>query len=185
MAKGKSYKKSKSNSNRGDETKRAQPKESKVQSRICLQSIQPEQMSLTAHRHIKEIMNGKTYMDEDDVTAVLRLTQHLRVFGLLSAAGFTKHTNEQDGRVRDRMPPVWTSLLRELIIENNSSTEFFLVETILNMAEKKPVEYMMLWRRSLIFANHWSFWAKAYKQPKMSPEEKQEVTLSGYTINPL
>ena len=49
--------------------------------------VLPEQMSLNAHEHIQMYLQkySKRKLDKNDLTAVLRLSQHLRVFGLLSA----------------------------------------------------------------------------------------------------
>jgi hypothetical protein len=52
--------------------------------------VQPEQMSLDAYGHIQKYLEicNKAKLDKEDLTAVLRLSQHLRVFGLLSAVGY-------------------------------------------------------------------------------------------------
>ncbi|MFM6912240.1 MAG: hypothetical protein ACKPKW_24370, partial [Dolichospermum sp.] len=79
--------------------------------------VLPEQMSLSAHEHIQRYL--KTYkkqkLDKNDLTAVLRLSQHLRVFGLLSAVGYLNQANAQGGEVRERTVPVWESLLGQMV----------------------------------------------------------------------
>ena len=128
-------------------------------------SVHPEEMSLTAHQHIKQYLDSekcKTLSDED-LTAVLRLSQHLRVFGLLSAAGYVNQSNAQDGKVRERTVPVWLSLLGQMINLKELSREN-LKEAVVELARDQPQEYMAAWRRSLILANHWNFWARAYQE---------------------
>ena len=128
-------------------------------------SVHPEEMSLTAHKHIKEYLASetRTTLSDDDLTAVLRLSQHLRVFGLLSAAGYVNQSNAQDGRVRGRTVPVWLSLLGQMINLEKPSRED-LQEAMVKLARDQPQEYMAAWRRSLILANHWNFWARAYQE---------------------
>ena len=98
------------------------------------QKVKPEHMSLTAHKHIQGYLEQKKKekLDTNDLNAVLRLSQHLRVFGLLSAVGYINQTNEKEdevaqvseaegasnekkGKVRERTVPVWESLLRQLL----------------------------------------------------------------------
>jgi hypothetical protein len=75
--------------------------------------IQPEQMSLMAHDHIQKILKNGT-LTEDDLTAVYRLSQHLRVFGLLSAVGYlNQSTNKTESKIRDQISPVWKPLLAQ------------------------------------------------------------------------
>jgi hypothetical protein len=157
---------------------------------IQRETIQPEEMSLTAHRHIKKCMGTKGYLDKDETTAVQRLSQHLRVFGLLSAAGFVKQTDAQKGvdgesKLRKKTGLVWTSLLGQLIDEEKPLTKEELKNSILNMAEKQPREYMAIWRRSLILANHWNFWAKAYSNSEAQTQTSQEITAGGNVKNSL
>ncbi|MBE9129430.1 hypothetical protein IQ257_27485 [Coleofasciculus sp. LEGE 07092] len=130
-------------------------------------------MSLTAHAHIQTYLNetGKSKLNKDDVTAVLRLAQHLRVFGLLSAVGYLNQSNAQEGKVRERTEPVWKSLLGQLIEPNNPPNAKNLMTNVVEMASQKPSEYMAAWRKSLILANHWNFWARAYQE-----EEKCKKT---------
>jgi hypothetical protein len=122
--------------------------------------INPEQMSLSAHAHIQQY---KKVLEEDDLTAVLRLSQHLRVFGLLSAVGYINQKNDQGGKIRERTVPVWESLLGQLIDEKNPPKRQDLMKEVVQMAKDNPAEYMATWRRSLVLAQHWNFWARAYK----------------------
>ena len=124
--------------------------------------ILPEQMSLSACKHIQTYMRDRTELSKNDLNAVLRLSQHLRVFGLLSATGYINQNNEQEGEVRQRTVPVWLCLLGQLIDEDNPPDRRQLMETVKQMANDSPSEYMMNWRKSLILANHWNFWARAY-----------------------
>ena len=126
--------------------------------------ILPEQMSLSASRHIQNYMGDRTELSKEDLNAVLRLSQHLRVFGLLSATGYINQSNEQEGKVRERTVPVWLALLGQLIDEDNPPNRRQLMETVKQMAQENPSEYMINWRRSLILANHWNFWARAYAE---------------------
>lgn len=126
--------------------------------------MQPEQMSLTAHKHIQTYLNNRPRLSDNDLTAVLRLSQHLRVFGLLSAAGYVNQSNAQSGEVRERTVPVWESLLGQLVNEDNPPNCRTLMEQVVALANNQPGEYMALWRKALILANHWNFWARAYKE---------------------
>jgi len=126
--------------------------------------IQPEQMSLLAHRHIQTYLNNRPGLSDNDLTAVLRLSQHLRVFGLLSAAGYVNQSNAQVGNVRQRTVPVWESLLGQLVDEENPPNRRTLMEQVAALAHDQPNEYMALWRKALVLANHWNFWARAYKE---------------------
>lgn len=130
-------------------------------------SLHPEEMSLTAHQHIKQYLNSeiRDTLSDDDLTAVLRLSQHLRVFGLLSAAGYVNQANAQKGQVRERTVPVWLSLLGQMISLEELTREN-LKEAVVELAKDRPQEYMAAWRRSLILANHWNFWARAYQEKK-------------------
>jgi hypothetical protein len=126
--------------------------------------IQPEQMSLSAHDHIQVYLNGQANISDEDLTAVLRLSQHLRVFGLLSAVGYINQTNDQEGKIRERTVPVWRSLLSQLILSQSSTDSRELMKTVVDMAKQNPTEYMATWRKSLVLTNHWNFWARAYKK---------------------
>lgn len=116
--------------------------------------ILAEEMSLSAHRHIKKYLNGNSHMTEEDLTAVLRLSQHLRVFGLVSATGYVNQSNDQDGKIRQRTVPVWESLLGQLINEKQVPQKEELMEQVVTMANERPAEYMANWRRALVLANH-------------------------------
>lgn len=130
------------------------------------QRVQPEQMSLTAHQHIQKYLNDteKPKLHDKDVTAVLRLAQHLRVFGLLSAVGYLNQCNDQGGKVRERTKPVWKCLLGQLLDQDNPLEAKALMATVVRMAQNEPSRYMATWRRALILVNHWNFWARAYQQ---------------------
>ncbi len=126
--------------------------------------IQPEEMSLLAHGHLKNYLDNRINISDEDLTAVLRLSQHLRVFGLLSAVGYINQTNDQEGRVRERTVPVWRSLLSQLILGESSDNSRTLMDSVVTMANTEPRKYMINWRKSLVLSNHWNFWARAYKR---------------------
>lgn len=128
--------------------------------------VRPEHISLLAHKHIQGYMQEQKSekLTQDDLTAVLRLSQHLRVFGLLSAAGYVNQSNQQSGKVRERTVPVWTALLRQLVNEQDSIPPRELMRIIQEKANQSPNEYLALWRRALILSNHWNFWARAYQE---------------------
>ncbi|KAF3886049.1 MULTISPECIES: hypothetical protein [Nostocales] len=128
--------------------------------------ILPEQISLSAHKHIQTYLRTarKPKIDKNDLTAVLRLSQHLRVFGLLSAVGYVNQSNAQRGEVRDRTVPVWESLLGQMIDEAELPQREQLRERVVQMANEEPQRYLVMWRTSLILANHWNFWARAYQE---------------------
>lgn len=127
-------------------------------------AVQPEQMSLEAHQHIQTYLDKRKTLDKDEVTAILRLSQHLRVFGLLSAVGYLNH-GKDSGEVAKRTKPVWGALLKSLVSEGDSDTDSVdLMKTVKEMAEQKPAVYMATWRKSLILSKHWNFWAKAYQE---------------------
>ncbi len=131
--------------------------------------VQPEQMSLTAHQHIQEYLKAatKANIEKEDLNAVLRLSQHLRVFGLLSAVGYLNQSNSQENNeTRKRTVPVWGLLLGQMlgktINASNALERRELMETVATMARQNPAEYMATWRKSLILAEQWNFWARAY-----------------------
>ncbi|MFM5996507.1 MAG: hypothetical protein ACKPCQ_18120 [Dolichospermum sp.] len=127
--------------------------------------VLPEQMSLFAHEHIQKYLRkyNKQKLDKNDLTAVLRLSQHLRVFGLLSAIGYLNQANAQDNNeVRKRTVPVWELLLGQIVNQAPSKEE--MMTQIVDIARNKPQEYMLMWRKSLLLANHWNFWARAYQE---------------------
>lgn len=123
------------------------------------QPVRPEQMSLEAYQHIQTYLNGREKLNKDEVTSILRLSQHLRVFGLLSAVGYLNH-GKDSGEVAKRTKPVWSTLLNSLIVEDNSD----LMKQVKDMAEDQPTVYMATWRKSLILSKYWNFWAKAYQE---------------------
>jgi hypothetical protein len=128
--------------------------------------VKPEQMSLTAHQHIQGYISspnrGNSGISKEELNAILRLSQHLRVFGLLSAAAYVNQTNAQNGVVRSRILPVWRSLLGQLINSQNPPSEAELRDAIVTMARDEPEQYMATWRKAMILSNHWNFWARAY-----------------------
>lgn len=140
--------------------------------------IQPEQMSLAAHSHIQKILKNGPLTDED-LNAVYRLSQHLRVFGLLSAVGYMNQSaNESEGKVRARVSLVWKPLLAQLLMSGDELlvnkdeiiTPKELMEKVIGYANNRPDIYMLQWRRSLELSQHWNFWARAYKAEKQSAE---------------
>ncbi|MBD2302810.1 MULTISPECIES: hypothetical protein [Nostocales] len=126
--------------------------------------VKPEQMSLTAHQHIQKYLESihNTVISKEELNAILRLSQHLRVFGLLSAAAYVNQTNAQEGKVRSRILPVWKSLLGQLINSETPPSEEELREIVVQMAREEPAKYMVTWRKAMILSNHWNFWARAY-----------------------
>jgi hypothetical protein len=128
--------------------------------------VKPEQMSLIAHQHIQGYIlspnRGNSGISKEELNAILRLSQHLRVFGLLSAAAYVNQTNAQGGVVRSRILPVWKSLLGQLIDPQNPPSEAELRDAIVTMARDEPEKYMATWRKAMILSNHWNFWARAY-----------------------
>ena len=127
-------------------------------------AVKPEQISLSGCQHIQNYLANynKKQLDKNDLNAVLRLSQHLRVFGLLSAVGYINQSNDQEGEVRKRTIPVWSSLLGQLILENKSPNKKQLMETVKEMADKQPSKYMTYWRKAMVLAQHWNFWGRAY-----------------------
>lgn len=140
--------------------------------------VKPEQLSLTAHHQITtclENLDGQNSFSDKDINAVLRLSQHLRIFGLLSAIRYINTSNDQDGNVRERTVPIWRSLLAQLIFENPGTEATALRNQIVNVANQKPEQYMQLWRKSLALANHWNFWARAYKSESPADNQNHEA----------
>jgi homoserine acetyltransferase len=135
---------------------------------LPVSKVKPEQMSLRAHQHIQGYLRqqNRTKLEKNDLNAVLRLSQHLRVFGLLSAAGYVNQSNEQGGKTRERTVPVWESLLGQLINETNPPDKEQIMEQVKKMADKQPAQYMENWRRALMLSNHWNFWARAYAESR-------------------
>jgi hypothetical protein len=130
------------------------------------QRVQPEQISLDAHAHIQLYLKNsqKFYLEQEELNAVLRLSQHLRIFGLLSAVGYINQSNDQEGKVRQRTVPIWQCLLGELIAPDQQLSKKQLMEKIIETTKKSPSEYMAMWRKSLILTHHWNFWARAYSK---------------------
>lgn len=124
--------------------------------------VQPEQMSLTAHQQIITYKGVRSLMEEKDLTAILRLSTHLRVFGLLSAVGYINQSNDQNGEVRQRTVPVWRSLLGQMLMDNSNISGKDLMNHIQTMARENPTEYMVMWRKSLTLSQYWNFWGRAY-----------------------
>ena len=124
--------------------------------------IKPEQMSLAAHSHIQKILSDGGKLTVEDMNAVYRLSQHLRVFGLLSAAGYINQSNKQEGKVRDRIIPVWRGLLAQLLGKDVGIKPESLMELVVKLADATPDMYMLQWRRALELSHHWNFWARAY-----------------------
>lgn len=125
--------------------------------------IKPEQMSLAAHSHIQKILNDDV-LTAEDISAVYRLSQHLRTFGLLSAVGYINQSpNKAEGKVRERTLPIWKSLLAQLLNQAEDTESKKLMDTVINYANNRPEIYMLQWRRSLELSQHWNFWARAYK----------------------
>jgi hypothetical protein len=132
--------------------------------------IQPEQMSLAAHSHIQKILKNGT-LTEEELNAVYRLSQHLRVFGLLSAVGYLNQSaNKSEGKIREKISDVWKPLLAQLLGQNESVDREKLMGIIIKYANTQPDIYMLQWRRSLELSQHWNFWARAYKAEKPSAE---------------
>lgn len=130
-------------------------------------SVKPEGMSLLAYKHIQECLKYTKYKDQtkltkEDVTAILRLAQHLRVFGLLSAVGYLNQAKE--GKVQDRTQPMWLPLLWQLVyLDKPLGKPKELMQAVQQMATNEPRLYMVTWRKALVFSNHWNFWAKAHQ----------------------
>jgi hypothetical protein len=141
-----------------------------------IQSVQPEQLSLDAYDHIQKCLATmkKNTLEQEDLNAVLRLSQHLRVFGLLSAIGYVNQSNDQEGKVRQRTVPIWKCLIEQLfqpeqlktLLKLTAIPESFtakqLMEAMQTIARDEPQNYMSMWRKSLMIANYWNFWARAY-----------------------
>jgi len=90
------------------------------------------------------------------------------VFGLLSSVGYLNQTNDQQGNVRQRTVPVWHSLIGDFLEQSpidlhNAQQRRELMNGTELLARSQPNEYFATWRRSMILAQHWNFWARAYK----------------------
>lgn len=143
--------------------------------------VQPEELSLTAYGHIQcYFTRPNQLLQQEELNAILRLSQHLRVFGLLSAVGYINQQNDQGGQVRERTVPVWRCLLTGLLTTEMTPkqlqeilnipelptqiTNRQLMDAVRIIAQQHPSQYMFLWRKSLVISNHWNFWARAYSQ---------------------
>jgi hypothetical protein len=137
-----------------------------VQFTTGAQQVLPEQMSLIAHQHIQNYLRTyhKNRLDKNDLNSILRLSSHLRVFGLLSAVGYVNQSNAQAGEVRERIVPVWESLLGQMLDETNTLQRHEIMANVIAMTTNQPKQYMATWRRALMLANHWNFWARAYQE---------------------
>lgn len=127
-------------------------------------TVQPESVSLTAHEHIHKYLrqHNQTQLNQEELNAVLRLSQHLRVFGLLSAVGYINQTNDQEGKVRIRTVPVWRCLITGLLELPDNTNKKELMTQVVDLAKNKPSEYLVRWRQAMVMSNHWNFWARAY-----------------------
>jgi hypothetical protein len=131
--------------------------------------VRPEQMSLDAYAHIQTCLHGRESLDKEEVTAILQLSQHLRVFGLLSAVGYLKHARE--GKVKERTQPMWLPLLWCLVYGSQPlGTKDDLLQEVEKRARTESALYMATWRKALTLSQHWNFWARAYQK-----EEKADV----------
>jgi hypothetical protein len=143
-------------------------------------SLQPEQMSLEAYKHIQECLKDKKveHLQKEDVTAVVQLAQHLRVFGLLSAVGYIRHARE--GKIRERIRPMWTPILWRLVCgtkqrptDDQKARQELMNETY-TLSNQDPKGYMVKWRQSLKLSNHWNFWARAYQEEKVDEQRTED-----------
>ena len=135
-------------------------------------SVRPEEMSLKAYGHIQACLNQRSHLSKKEVNAVLLLSQHLRVFGLLSAVGYLNHG--KDGEKKQFIKPMWLPLLWRLVCdEQPQGSEKELMIKVEQMTRNEPPLYMVTWRKSLIWSNYWNFWAKAHQQEE-EPNESTE-----------
>jgi len=139
-------------------------------SAIATPGVRAESLSLDAHSHVQKYLQNhkKSAFSKEDLNATLRLSQHLRIFGLLSAVGYINQSNAQGGKVREQTVPVWGCLLGQLLRQpvdiNQSEDCKRLMEFVIEMSRNQPARYMAMWRKSLILAQHWNFWARAYSE---------------------
>lgn len=142
--------------------------------------LQPEQMSLEAYSHIQECLRDKKVesLKKEEVTAVVQLAQHLRVFGLLSAVGYVRHARE--GKIRDRIRPMWTPLLWRLLCGNKPKPEDDkkarqeLMNVTYTLSTQDQRGYMVKWRQALKLSNHWNFWARAYQEEEADEQRTED-----------
>lgn len=123
--------------------------------------VKPEHSSLQAYAHIQKYLNGNQKLSKNEVTAVLRLSQHLRVFGLLSAVGYLCQAKE--GKIQEKTSPIWKSLLSQMM-DLNDCTKQQLMQQVEQIARENSALYMATWRKALVLSNHWNFWARAYQE---------------------
>ncbi len=119
----------------------------------------PDKLSLDAYNHIQACLNGKNFLEDESITAILRLSQYLRVFGLLAAVGYINQAKE--GKIVERTIPMWLTLLSKCMNREPNKQE--LMQYVTKLARENPKEYMAYWRLSLSLSNYWNFWARAYK----------------------
>ena len=127
--------------------------------------VKPEHSSLQAYAHIQGYLGDRSKLLKEEVNSILRLSQHLRVFGLLSAVGYLNQ-GKDSGEVAKRTKPIWTSLLGQMIDSGRTLTNEELMKEVQKMASGDYRSYMALWRKALVLSNHWNFWAKAHEGEK-------------------
>ncbi|MBE9242216.1 hypothetical protein [Synechocystis salina] len=121
------------------------------------------EISLKAYDHIQSYLNNRqqAQISQEDLNAILRLSQHLRVFGLLSAVGYINQQNSQEGQIRTRTVPVWTSLLNQLLCPDQQLNRQQLMALVIDLQRNQPAQYLSQWRQSMTLSKHWNFWARA------------------------
>ncbi|OKH15956.1 hypothetical protein [[Limnothrix rosea] IAM M-220] len=121
------------------------------------------EMSLKAYDHIQGYLTDRhqATINQEDLNAILRLSQHLRVFGLLSAVGYINQQNAQGGQVRERTVPSWKSLLVQQLELNQGTTATALMAHVIELQRNQPAQYLAQWRQSMVMSKHWNFWARA------------------------
>lgn len=149
-----------------------------------LKPLQPEQISLEAYSHIQECLKDKQAknLEKEDVTAVIQLSQHLRVFGLLSAVGYIRHARE--GEIRKRIRPIWTPLLWRLVCgqkarpNDDKQTRQELMDATYTLSTQNQKGYMVIWRQALQLSNHWNFWARAYQKEDTDEQRTEDGNIT-------
>ncbi|MEB3189941.1 MAG: hypothetical protein VKL42_06320 [Snowella sp.] len=121
------------------------------------------EMSLKAYDHIQGYLTNRqqVQISQEDLNAILRLSQHLRVFGLLSAVGYINQQNAQEGQIRTRTVPVWNSLLGQLLSPDQPLSKQELMQLVIDLQRNQPARYLAQWRQSMTMSKHWNFWARA------------------------
>jgi hypothetical protein len=159
---------------------------------IPAQRVQPEQMSLLAYQHIQTYLDGqsKSMLPKDEVTAVLRLSQHLRLFGLLSAVGYINQLEKsgdddarsgQSDKVRRRTIQVWESLLGQFLrqfLDTQELSRQEMMKQVADLTKNHSRQYLAAWRKAMVLAHHWNFWARAYQEEKCKPNDPKPNTIS-------